>query len=309
MLKVVLLGYGELAQSLALGILQTNHKIIGVMRWERPGVNGFIRMIRDTFAPDTLLSIIRANNLREIKAKRANSKAFIKEMQRLKPDVIIVGSWGEILKKEVLDLPKLAFINCHPSLLPKHRGSNPYVSAIKIGETGTGVTFHIVNEKIDAGDILLQAEVAITGIDTGETLKNKCAFKAKESVKVLLSGLEQGNLIPLKQNEAEASYFPAISEDDAFINWKKPAEEIHNHIRALYPWIKCYTPYKDGFLFINSSRVIDLQTPVHKPGVIIEDNKDTKKEILVSTSEPCKALLCRGVELYDMFYALKNLFR
>lgn len=301
MLKVVVLGYGELAQSLVLGILQTKHKIVGVMRWKRPGVNKLCRFLKDTFVPDALLSIIRSNNLREIKVKKANSKEFLKEMKKLKPDVIIVGSWGEILKKEIFELPKIAFINCHPSLLPKHRGSNPYVSAIREGEIKSGITFHLINEKIDAGDILFQAKVTISDFDNGESLKNKCSFKAKETVKILLDRLERGDLIPVKQNESEASYFPALSEDDAFIDWNKPAKFIHNQIRGLYPWLKCYTPYKGGFLFIKSSKIINLETPVDKPGIIIEDYK---KEILISTADPCKAILCRDVEPYNFFCSI-----
>lgn len=306
MLKVVILGYGELAQALVLGTLQSHHKIVGVMRWKRNKKFSLKNFIKDIFIPEKLLSIIRANNIYEIKAVRANSKKFIREMQKLKPDVIIVGSWGEIIKKEISSIPKISFINCHPSLLPKHRGSNPYSSVIRQGETKTGVTFHILNEKIDAGDILLQAEIPVTELDNGESLKSKCAYKVKETVKILLNKLEQGDLIPQKQNEARSSYFPALSEEDAFINWNKPAETIQNQIRGLYPWLKCYTAYKKGFVFINSSKIVDLQKPVKKPGKVLEAKKNN---LLVSTGDPYKAILCLDVEPYNFLYALKNSFK
>lgn len=304
MLKIVVLGYGELAQSVVLGILQTKHELAGVMRWRRPGTNRVYNILKDTFVPDTLLSIIRANNLTEIKAEKANSEKFKKEMQKLKPDVIIVASWGEILKKEVIDIPRVACINCHPSLLPKHRGSNPYASAIRKGDNKGGITFHLINERIDAGDILLKVEIPITEIDNGESLRNKCAFKAKETVKVLLDRLENGKLIPIKQNEGDSSYFPPLSEDDALIDFKKPAIAIHNQIRGLYPWLKSYTPYNDTFLFVSSSKVIELDVPVNKPGIVLSEGNG---EILMSTGDPRKAILLKDLETYNFLYSIREL--
>ena len=253
MLRVVILGYGELAQSLVLGILQTKHKIAGVLRWKRYKPNRLSAFIKDTFAPEVLLSIIRTHNIKDINAEKANSEKFIKEMKKLKPDVIIVGSWGEILKKEIIDIPKVACINCHPSLLPKHRGSNPYISAIRQGEMTTGVTFHLMDEKIDAGDILLQAEVPISELETGYSLKKKCAFMAKENIQILLDRLERGEIIPTGQKDSEASHFSILAEEDAIINWHESAEFIHNQIRGLHPWIKCYTLFENTFLFIKST--------------------------------------------------------
>ncbi|HSA06632.1 MAG TPA: methionyl-tRNA formyltransferase [Candidatus Gastranaerophilales bacterium] len=295
MLKIVVLGYGELAQSIVLGILQTKHKLIGVMRWKKDYPNRLTAFIRDVFVPDTLLSMIRANNIKEIKTVKANSIQFMKEIKKLKPDVIIVASWGEILKKEIIDLPKVAFINCHPSLLPRHRGSNPYVSVLRQGETKTGITFHLMNEKIDAGDILIQEEVVILPDDTGETLKKKCAFKAKEAVKILLERLERGELIPIKQKESEASYFPVITPQNAVINWHESADYIHNQIRGLYPWLKCYTLYENNFLFINSSKIIELEERAGMPGTILEK---TRKGLLISTGDPQRAIFAQNIEVY-----------
>ncbi len=303
MLRVVVLGYGELAQSVVLGILQTKHKLAGIMRWRHSKTNRLASFLQDTFAPDHLLSIIRSQDLKEIKAVRANTGKFTDQMKKLRPDVIIVASWGEILKSEAIDLPKVACINCHPSLLPKHRGSNPYASAIRQGETKTGVTFHLMNEKIDAGDILLQSEVEISEIDTGETLKRKCAFTAKEAVKILLDRLERAEAVPVAQDESKASYFPAISADDAYINWENPAESIHNQVRGLHPWVQCYTRYKNGFLFAKSSEVVKLDKPAGKHGVLIEKSEN---ELVISTASPDKAIRLKGVEPYSFFYELRR---
>ena len=238
MLRVVLIGYGELAQSLLIGIMESRHKVVGVLRWDKERPNKLFAFLRDIFIPDRLISIIRAKNIHEIKSGKANSKKFIKKIKKLKPDVILVGSWGEILKKEIINLPKIAFINCHPSLLPMHRGSNPYASAIKNSESKTGITFHLMNEGIDTGEILLQKEINISDSDTGGSLRNKCAFMAKETVSELLDRIEKAELIPKKQDESKASYFLKLNEDDAKINWNKPARGIDNNIRSLLPWMK-----------------------------------------------------------------------
>jgi methionyl-tRNA formyltransferase len=200
MLKVVILGYGELTQSIVLGILESGHKLEAVFRWEKRRPNKFYAFLRDTFFPDPLLSIMRTHNIRDINAKYTNSERFRQEIQKLAPDVIIVGSWGEILKQETIDLPKVACINCHPSLLPAHRGSNPYVSAIMAGEKTTGVTFHLMMPKIDAGDILLQEQVEIADNDNAGSLKKKCSFTAKQMVPALLNKLERAELVPEKQD-------------------------------------------------------------------------------------------------------------
>jgi len=295
MLKVVLLGYGELAQSLLIGLIESRHKIVGVFRWEQERPNKPIAFLRDTFIPDGLTSIIRAQNIHEIKAGKANSLKFIKIIKKLKPDVILVGSWGEIIKKEIINLPKIAFINCHPSLLPTHRGSNPYASTIKNGETKSGITFHLMSEGIDTGEILLQKEVPISIEDTGGSLRNKCAFLAKNSVSKLLDKLENAELIPRKQDESKSSYFPRLNPNEAKISWKKPAIEIHNNIRAILPWMKSYTLHKNTFLYIQSTKVVGLNTDNTTPGKIISKKGGS---LLIATADSNKAILAKNIEAY-----------
>lgn len=295
MLKVVLAGYGTIAESLLLGLLKSKHEIIGVLNWEKERPSRFKAFLRETFTPDNLTSIIKANNLYEVKAANTNDKRFAKEMKKLKPDVILVGSWGEILKKETLELPKIACINCHPSLLPKHRGSNPYISSIMTGETKTGITFHLMDEKIDTGEILLQKEVDIAPNDKGTDVKRKCAFAAKDSVSELLDKLENAELIPQKQIESEASYYPRLNSYDGKIFWLMPAQAIHNHIRALNPWMKCHTFHKKVFIFINSAKMLKLNAPVETPGRILGK---ANNKLLIATGTPDTAILAEDIEAY-----------
>ncbi|OGI02585.1 MAG: hypothetical protein A2104_10380 [Candidatus Melainabacteria bacterium GWF2_32_7] len=305
MLRVILVGYGELASSLMLGVLESKHELVGILRWEKTKSNKLLFFLKNIFWPDQLSSLIKANKISEIEAESINSEKFIKKALKLQPDVIIIGSWGEVIKKNTIILPKIACINCHPSLLPKHRGSNPYASTIIQGETKSGITFHLVNEKLDEGPILLQKEIVISNDDTGGSLRTKCSYTAKEAIKELLEGLENARFLPQKQNEKEASYFPQLTENDAKINWNSSAQSIYNQIRGLNPWMKCYTRYKDQFFMINSSKIIDLKKPVHKPGKILVKSSD---DLLVSTADPKKAILLKNIEIYGFLGKLLSRF-
>ncbi|EKE02867.1 MAG: hypothetical protein ACD_20C00317G0002 [uncultured bacterium] len=297
MLRVILVGYGELASSLMLGIVESKHKVVGILRWEKTRTNKFLNLLKNIW-PDHFSSLIKAYKIPEIKAESINSKKFIREALKLQPDVIIIGSWGEIIKKNTIILPKVACVNCHPSLLPKHRGSNPYVSTIIQGETKTGVTFHLVNEKLDAGPILLQKEVNISNDDTGGSLRIKCSYVAREAVKELLDGLENAQYLPQKQNETQASYFPRLNDEDARINWNSPAQLIYDQIRALNPWMKSYTSYGNQFFMTDTSKIIKLDNPRrYEPGKILMKRKNS---LLVSTLDPDKAILLKNIELYGL---------
>src|ERR1035437_1218810 len=143
-MKVLLIGYGEIASCLVLGVLESGHKLVGVLRWEEAKNNKILYFLKNIFWPNNLTTLIKSYKIHEINLDKANSEEFKKRVLKLNPDIILVGSWGEIFKKDIIMLPTTAFINCHPSLLPRHRGSNPYSSAIIAGEAKTGVTFHLV---------------------------------------------------------------------------------------------------------------------------------------------------------------------
>lgn len=295
MLKVVLVGNGELGAALLSGILNSSHSVEGVFRWENAKNRDLISKLRSYINTDPIYSIIKKHSIPEINASGVNTPEFYKQVAKINPDVLIVGSWGEILKEKVISLPKIASVNCHPSFLPYHRGSNPYSSVIKEGEDFSGVTFHYIDKGLDTGDILLQKKVPISPFDTGGSLRTKCAYTASKMVIEVLDGLEHNSLKPIKQDSSVATYYPRLTAEDAIINWERPAIEIHNHIRGLSPWIKCYTRHKNEFFMIADSHVIELDTETQKGGIILSKGE---KSILVSTAERDKAILLQNLELY-----------
>ena len=238
MLKVVIIGYGEMFTNLIAGALDANCEISGVFRYERVKYSPVIRHIKDIFNPSLDYNYIKSYNLHEIDARSVNTKKFKKELLKLNPDIILVGSWGEKISKGIYDLPKIASINAHPSLLPKYRGPNPYFWAIRNQELTSGITFHLINDNYDTGAILAQEEIKIFPSDTSESLKKRTVLTARGVVCELLKDLSEDIIIPLTQREDKATYFSY--PDDLELDFNNSAAENSALIRAAHPWNNAY---------------------------------------------------------------------
>ncbi|MBE7706959.1 MAG: hypothetical protein E7Z91_06940 [Cyanobacteria bacterium SIG30] len=257
MLKVVIIGYGEMLASLVEGIRFSNHKIVGILRYDRVRFSKSALFFKDIFNPSKDLSYIKSLKIKDINATSVNCKKFIKQIEKLNADVVLVGSWGEKIKPELFKNIKYGVINCHPALLPKHRGANPYFWAIKNGDEKSGVTFHQVNEKFDAGDILFQGAIKIEPYMNSLDLKLKACKVAEIMVKDLLNDMEKGILIPTKQIESKATFEKQISPDDLIIDLTKTINEINNHIRALAPRFKPLYRYQNKIYEIDKINFIE----------------------------------------------------
>ena len=239
MLRIVIVGYGEMFTNLIAGTLDSNCKIVGVLRNEMRKYHPFVRKIKDIINPSKDYNYIKSYNLPEIYAPNGvNSKEFKQALIKLNPDIILVGSWGEKFSKEIYSLPKIATINAHPSLLPKYRGPNPYYWVIRNQEKTSGVTFHLMDDNFDTGAILAQEEVKIYPSDTGESLKQRTVLIARSVICELLKNLSEDIIIPLQQREDKSSYYSY--PEDYELDFKKNAKEICANIRAHYPWGKTY---------------------------------------------------------------------
>ncbi len=303
-MKIVVVGYDKMFSSLILGTLESQNKIVGVFRHERVSIHPFWLFFKDIFAPGRDLSFLKSYNLHEIKARSVNSKTFKREILKLNPDIILVGSWSEKFKKSIIELPKIGTINCHPSLLPKYRGPNPYMRVIMNGEKETGVTFHLMDENLDTGPILMQKKIDIVqgfNGDTGETLKNKCCNLAKSAVCELLTSLNDDMIIPINQSKKEATYYPQISEKDILVDFTKTAAEINALIRALTPWQPAYIAHKNTFFKIKGSvKFFENKTKIKKPAVILKK----KGNMLWITTGDNKIAKISKVSLFGTFCGL-----
>ena len=158
-MRIVILGKGEMLANLIEGALKANAEIVGVFRYEWTSLSPIRRFFHDFFTTSHDLTLIKKHNLHEIKCTSANSETFRKKLLQLNPEIMFVGTWREKIKKSTYNIPSIATINVHPSLLPAYRGPNPYLQTIKNMEKHSGVTFHLMDEGFDTGAILTQKKL------------------------------------------------------------------------------------------------------------------------------------------------------
>jgi methionyl-tRNA formyltransferase len=190
-----------------------------------------------------------------------NNDHFLAQLTALQPDAIIVVGYGRIIPQWMLDLPPMGNINLHASLLPKYRGAAPIQWAIANGETVTGNTTMRIDAGLDTGDILLQRQLPINSDDTAETLAPPLAQMGAELLVETLRGLEAGTILPLKQEDSQATLAPILKKEDGLINFASPATEIYNHLRGFQPWPGAYTKFRGKNLQILSARPATEHVP------------------------------------------------
>lgn len=304
-MKIVILGKGEMLANLIEGVTDSGFEIAGVFRHERTSISKFRLFLLDFFKSSPEVTLIKTRKIHEIKCKSANSEEFKREILKLNADIILVGTWREKLKKEIIDLPKIATINAHPSLLPKYRGPNPYIQTILHGEKQSGITFHLMTPELDKGPILAQQKIDIQPFDTAKELKEKTVFQARLLVCELLKRLNAGIVEPLEQDESNFSYYGNITGDEKMLDFKNmTSTEILNTIRALHPYLPTYITIGNFFLTVNPYKA-KLTQKAGDAGKII--SKCAKTRSLTIACKDGKTIKMSGLKLYR-FSPLTRLF-
>ena len=207
--------------------------------------------------------------------KLKEDRELIDKLKEMKPDFMIVVAFGQILTKEVLDIPKYGCINLHGSLLPMYRGAAPINWAIINGEKVSGNTTMLMDVGLDTGDMLLKDEVEIPEDMTAGELYNILMERGSDLLIRTIDGIIDNTIVPEKQSD-ETFYAKMLDKNIAVISWDKTAHEIHNLIRGLNPWPIAYTEYKQERMKIFESEVINEKTS-KSPGTIIEVSKKGMK--------------------------------
>jgi methionyl-tRNA formyltransferase len=185
--------------------------------------------------------------------ERVRRPEAVAALAALAPDAMVVVGYGQIVPQTVIDIPPHGIINVHASLLPKYRGAGPVQWAIANGETRTGVTTMRIDAGLDTGDMLLKAE---TDIGPEETAPELGARLAAMGAALLVETLERiASIMPEKQDAAQATYAPLLKKEDGLIDWRRPAQAIHNRVRGFQPWPGAYTRFRGQQLHIWKSRV------------------------------------------------------
>lgn len=203
--------------------------------------------------------------------KLKDDKELIKKIKDLKPDFIIVVAFGQILTKEVLDIPKYGCINLHASLLPMYRGAAPLNWAIINGEKVSGNTTMLMDVGLDTGDMLLKDEVDISDDMTCGELHDILTVRGADLLVQSIEGIINGKIIPEKQSD-ETFYAKMLDKELANICWNKTSTEIHNLVRGLNPWPIAYTNYKGERMKIYKTKALE-ECSTKEPGTIIDVSK------------------------------------
>lgn len=201
--------------------------------------------------------------------ENVNSPGSLERLRGLAPDLAVVVAYGQMLKPELLAIPKSGCINVHGSLLPKYRGAAPIQWAIAHGEKVTGVTTMHINERMDAGDIILKREVPVGPEDTGGALHDALARAGAELLVETVAMLRAGTAPRVPQDEPAATYAPKLSKADARMDWTLPAAVLHDRVRAFNPWPACCCELPGG----PGMRIKVLKTRVEasqgRPGTVV----------------------------------------
>jgi len=276
-MKIAFWGTSSFALPSLEKIFQSQHKILCVIT--QPDKKQGRHLLRK--APPVK---IRAEelDLKVIQPKILRDKDFLNYLKSLEPELFVVVSYGKILPKEILEIPKLFSINLHASLLPKYRGGAPINWAILNGEKETGISVFRINEVMDGGEIILQKKISILEEDDALTLGEKLSKEGADLLLEAIELIEKGEAKFFPQDESKVSFAPLLKKEDGRINWNNPAEKIYNQIRGLLPWPGCYCFWKDKLLKIWKAKIVEGDFSKFKGGEIVDFKKDG---LLVATGK------------------------
>ena len=197
----------------------------------------------------------------------------IDALARLAPDVVAVAAYGKLLPAEALTIPRRGCLNIHPSLLPRHRGPSPVVTAILEGDTTTGVTVMLMNEEMDSGPVLAQQETEVGPDETAGSLTMRLMLAGGELLRSVLPQWAEGDLAAVEQDGKLATFTRKIAKADGAADWAQSAVYLARQVRAFDPWPGLYTRWKGGVLKVTKAwpspqpldSAISVGTVVHTP--------------------------------------------
>jgi methionyl-tRNA formyltransferase len=268
-MRIVFIGTGDIGVPTLQALLKSEHEVVRVVTQPDKPI-GRAQLVE----PLPIKKALSATEIPVLQPARIKDRQAIEEIRSLKPDVIVVMAYGQILPGDVLEIPKIACLNLHASLLPRWRGAAPIQAAIAAGDRETGITVMYVDQGLDTGDILLQRAIDIVPADTGGLLHDRLSKIAPEPLFQSLELLAKGSAPRIPQDNALATYAPKLKREDGKIDWTGPADAIERKIRAFDPWPGAFmTISTNGAhnLKIFSAKVVGLRGT---PGQILKCEND-----------------------------------
>ncbi|MDI6770181.1 MAG: methionyl-tRNA formyltransferase [Anaerolineales bacterium] len=196
-----------------------------------------------------------------IQPERLRAAEAMEQLRRWSPDLIVVAAFGQILRQEVLDLPRYGCVNIHASLLPRWRGAAPINAAILAGDAETGITIMKMDAGVDSGAMLAQRGIPIAPEDTAGTMFEKLAQLGADLLIETLPAYLSGKIQPQAQDDSRVTYAPMLKKEDGWLDFTRPAEELARRVRAFNPWPGAFFEWEGGLLKVRRARVSDEKSP------------------------------------------------
>lgn len=209
--------------------------------------------------------------------ERLRDEAAALRLRATTPDVIVVAAYGKILPQAILDIPRLGCVNVHASLLPRYRGAAPVQWALYNGETETGVSIMRIEAGLDTGPVLLRHATRIEPEDDTPRLTARLAELGAEALLEALARLEAGNIEPQRQDDAAATLAPSLRKEQAALDWRRPAQALHNQVRAFRPWPETVARLDGRMVIVLKTRVIPEPSggeAARQPGEVVAVGPD-----------------------------------
>ncbi|GMU92505.1 MAG: methionyl-tRNA formyltransferase [Candidatus Hydrogenedentota bacterium] len=277
-MRIAMTGSGYMATLMTKAILNSSHELVAVIDNGRT-VKGRRRWLRPLLAaictPNSqVCAIARRRRIPIIYIDRMDDSE-LEPLRALRPDLILVGGFSIILKPSIIDLPTIGCVNCHSSLLPKHRGPNPFQAVILAGESETGVTFHVIDPGIDTGPILEQHAIPVRGTDTAGTLVRRTSQLAAEKLPALLDRIEREGLNGIPQNSSLATYDKKLQGDALYLDWNKSAVELDRIVRGCFPFSIARFRYRGQTIYVSRGKP-EPEESGRPPGEVVAIRPFTK---------------------------------
>ncbi len=244
-----------------VAIIQDGRKTRGFRRWFIPFITGIFG------AAATVTGYAKRHGIPVIYIDKMDERE-LKPLRDLNIDLLLVAGFAIILKRPLISLPRIGTVNCHPSLLPMHRGPNPFAAVILARRTQTGVSFHVMEESIDTGDILMQEPVDLEGTESAGQVYKETSELAGTMVADLLEQIERDGLKGIPQDSEQASYEGKLEGDALFVDWNQSAEEIQRLCLASLPF--AFPRFRDGDRIVYITKTTYDEEPVDEvPGTLL----------------------------------------
>jgi methionyl-tRNA formyltransferase len=261
--RIIFMGSPEFALP-TLRALADHYQVMGVVTQpDRPAGRGRV------LSPPPVKTLAISLGIPVIQPSRLKEPQAMQQLREWQPDLIVVAAFGQILKPEVLEFPRLGCVNVHASLLPRWRGAAPIQAAILHGDVQSGVTIMRMDPGLDTGPILSQRATAITPQDTAESLGKRLALLGAELLMETLPAYIDGKINPKPQDDSLSTYAPMLEKEAGRLDFRQPAEILARKVRAFNPWPGAFMDWQGTYLKIHQAHVGFAESSSWEPGTTL----------------------------------------